>query len=225
MFDNFLSNALDWLPLLLRGTAVTLVATVATMILATIWGTILGLIRHRKVPVISRLVVIYVEIFRGMPTIVILFILYYGLPTVGLTISREPLVVGIIGLTLGLGAYISEVVRAAINAIDPGQLEASRSLGLSDFKAYCLIILPQALLVAIPSLGSFFVGLIKDTSLLSFISISDLLKTGNDIVSATFLSFQVYALIGAIYILLSMFASRMLIILERTLTPIELRAA
>ena len=88
-------------------------------------------------------------------------------------------------------------------AIDPGQMEAGPSIGLSPAQSYRRIVLPQALLVAVPSLGSFLIGLLKDTSLLSFISVTELMKTGNDIVATTFLAFQVYILVGIIYSLIN----------------------
>jgi His/Glu/Gln/Arg/opine family amino acid ABC transporter permease subunit len=221
--NGLLRDGQDWLPQLLHGALLSVEITVITMILSVIWGLLLGIARIAKIPVLQQLLIVYVEIFRGLPTIVILFVAYFGLPTVGFSISNSPMVVGIIALTLNMGAYLSEVFRAAILAIDPGQMKAAESLGMSRLQGYCRIVLPQALLVAVPTLGSFFVGLIKDTSLLSFISVRELLEVGNEINAATFQSFQVYFYVGLIYIVLSLIASRLVLFTESRLRPMDRR--
>jgi His/Glu/Gln/Arg/opine family amino acid ABC transporter permease subunit len=225
VFSDFFTHVVQWGPQLLRGAELTLYVSIITMVLGTILGAALGLVRERRVPVLSQLIVGYVEILRGLPTILVLFIFYFGFPTAGITISNNPVIVGVLGLTLSLAAYLSEVFRAAIMAVDAGQLEAAKSLGMSTVQAQLKIVLPQAFLVAVPSLGSFFIGLIKDTSLLSFISVSDLLHVGNDIVSATFLSFQVYLIVGALYVLMSIVASRLVLVIEHRLRPLENRTS
>ena len=116
--------------------------------------------------------------------------MFFGLPSIGITISSSAIVVGIFGLTLNLGAYLSEAFRAAILAVDPGQMEAAVSIGMSRIEGYRHVVLPQAAVIVIPTLGSFFIGLIKDTSLLTFISVSELMNTGNEIEASTFLAFQ-----------------------------------
>lgn len=216
-----LQNWAAWLPRLLEGAELTVLATISTMVIASVLGLILALIRIAHIPIVHQIVIIYVEIFRGLPTIVILFLAYFGLPSVGIGLSGNPVIVGIIGLSVNLSAYLSEVFRAAISAVDPGQMEAALSVGLSPVQSYSRIVLPQALLIAVPSLGSFLIGLLKDTSLLSFISVTELMKTGNDIVATTFLAFQVYILIGVMYVLLSLVLSRLVLWVERRLRPLE----
>jgi His/Glu/Gln/Arg/opine family amino acid ABC transporter permease subunit len=216
-----LHNWASWLPQLLEGTEVTVLATISTMAIASVLGLILALIRSAHIPIVHQAVIVYVEIFRGLPTIVILFLAYFGLPSVGIGFSGNPVIVGIIALSVNLSAYLSEVFRAAISAVDPGQMEAALSIGISAIQSYSRIILPQALLIAVPSLGSFLIGLLKDTSLLSFISVTELMKTGNDIVATTFLAFQVYILIGIMYVILSLLSSRLVLWLERRLRPLE----
>jgi His/Glu/Gln/Arg/opine family amino acid ABC transporter permease subunit len=214
-------NWASWLPQLLEGAEVTVLATICTMAIASVLGLLLALIRSAHIPVVHQAVIIYVEIFRGLPTIVILFLAYFGLPSVGIGFSGNPVVVGIIALSVNLSAYLSEVFRAAISAVDSGQMEAALSIGISPLQSYTRIILPQAMLIAVPSLGSFLIGLLKDTSLLSFISVTELMKTGNDIVATTFLAFQVYILIGIMYVILSLLFSRLVLWLERRLRPLE----
>jgi polar amino acid transport system permease protein len=220
---SLLDNGKTWAPQLLHGALLSVEITIVTMILAVVWGLLLGILRVAHIPVVHQILIVYVEIFRGLPTIVILFVAYFGLPSVGFTISPYAPVVGVIALTLNLGAYLSEVFRAAILAIDPGQMRAAESIGMSRFQAYRKVVLPQALLVAVPTLGSFFVGLIKDTSLLSFISVRELLEVGNEINAATFQSFQIYFYVGLIYIALSIIASRLVLIIEARLRPLERR--
>ena len=216
-----LHNWASWLPRLLEGAELTVLATIFTMAVASVLGLVLALVRIARIPVVHQMVIIYVEIFRGLPTIVILFLAYFGLPSVGIGLSSNPVIVGIIGLSVNLSAYLSEVFRAAISAIDPGQMEAALSVGISRNQSYGRIVLPQALLIAVPSLGSFLIGLLKDTSLLSFISVTELMKTGNDIVATTFLAFQVYILVGIMYVILSLISSRLVLWVERRLRPLE----
>jgi His/Glu/Gln/Arg/opine family amino acid ABC transporter permease subunit len=219
--EGVLHNWAIWLPRLLEGAEITIVATILTMAAGSILGLVIALIRIAHIPLVHQIIIVYVEIFRGLPTIVILFLAYFGLPSMGINISSDPVVVGIAGLSVNLSAYLSEVFRAAISAIDPGQMEAALSIGISRIQSYGRIVLPQALLAAVPSLGSFLIGLLKDTSLLSFISVTELMKTGNDIVATTFLAFQVYILVGIIFVILSLVSSRLVLWVERRLRPLE----
>jgi His/Glu/Gln/Arg/opine family amino acid ABC transporter permease subunit len=223
MLETLAQELQDWGPRLLAGAGITILVTIITMALATAWGLVLALLRIARIPVLYQSILVYVEIFRGLPTIVVLFIVFFGLPSAGFNIHDDPIVVGIFGLTLGLGAYLSEVFRAAILAVDPGQMEAAISIGMSRGQAYRRVVLPQAFVIAVPTLGSFGIGLLKDTSLLAFISVSELLKVGNDIVAATFASFHVYFFVGVMYVILSLVASRLVLLVERRLRPLEKR--
>jgi His/Glu/Gln/Arg/opine family amino acid ABC transporter permease subunit len=162
---------------------------------------------------------VYVDVMRGIPLVVLLFILFYALPSIDITISRDPLVIGILGFTLNVTAYLSEVWRAALRSIDPGQYEAALSLGMSPRKSYQRIVLPQAALTATPTLGGYLISTLKDSSLLGFVSVMDLMRTGILLVSTTFKAFQIYFTIGILYLLLSLIASFLVIRVERGLTP------
>jgi His/Glu/Gln/Arg/opine family amino acid ABC transporter permease subunit len=223
MLETLAQELQEWGPRLLAGASITVFVTIITMALATGWGLVLALVRIARIPVLYQLVLVYVEIFRGLPTIVVLLIVFFGLPSAGFNIHDDPIVVGIFGLTLSLGAYLSEVFRAAILAVDPGQMEAAISIGMSRGQAYRRIVLPQAFVIAVPTLGGYGIGLLKDTSLLAFISVSELLKVGNDIVASTFLSFHVYFFVGVMYVILSLIASRLVLMVERRLRPLEKR--
>jgi polar amino acid transport system permease protein len=223
MLETLAQELQDWGPRLLAGASITVFVTIVTMALGTTWGLVLALLRIARIPVLYQLIVVYVEILRGLPTIVVLFIVFFGLPSAGINLSDNAIVIGIFGLTLSLGAYLSEVFRAAILAVDPGQMEAAISIGMSRSQAYRKVVLPQAFVIAVPTLGSFGIGLLKDTSLLAFISVGELLRVGNDIVAATFLSFHVYFFVGLMYVILSLIASRIVLIVERRLRPLEKR--
>lgn len=210
----------EWWPQIQQGLILTVVATVASMALSVIAGLAIAVLRIAPYPgrrVVTALLVVAVDIIRGIPLIVWLFILYFGLPALGWTISSNALIVGILGLSLNLSAYLSEVFRAAILAVDRGQREAAVTLGMSEWKLYWRIVLPQAMLIAVPTVGGYFIQLIKDSALVGFISVQELLKTGIDIVSTTFRAFDGYMIVALLYLALSLLASRVVTWLERVL--------
>ena len=223
--NGYLQDMQLWTPQLLAGLKITLVCSISSMSLAMVLGLLIATVRVAEGGPLLRafqlLLRVYVETLRGLPLIVTLFIVYFGLPAVGVTITNDPIMAGILGLTLALGAYLSEVFRAAIQAIDPGQTEAALSFGMSRRITYQHIVLPQAFVVAIPTLGGYFIGLLKDTALLSFISVSELLHTGVEIVSATFKAFEVYFTVGAIYLVLSIVAAWAVAIVEARLRGLQ----
>ena len=216
---GYLSDLRDWSPLFLQGLVVTVGVSVATMTLATALGFLLALMRNLPTTglllLLPPLIRCYVDLFRGLPIIVTLFIIYFGLPVVGLEISSNPIIAGTVGLTLKLSAYLCEVFRAALAAVDPGQMEAARALGMSLTQAYRRIVAPQALLVAVPTLGGYFIGLLKDTSLLGFISVTELMRSAVMLVSDSFKPFEIYMTVGAIYLVLSLIASHFVSRIER----------
>src|SRR5690606_5881985 len=139
----------------------------------------------------------YLEVWRGIPLIVQLLVIYFTLPEIGL--SLPAFWAGVLGLSLNLGAYLSEVFRAAIVSVEKGQREAATSIGMPTVMAYRRIILPQAAVVALPTTGGYFIALLKDCSLVSFISVSELLRQGQILISSTFKTMEVYLLVAAIY--------------------------
>lgn len=223
--DGYLSDLRDWYPLFLQGLMATVGVSIVTMALGTALGFLLALLRNLPTTGLLRilpgLIRCYVDLFRGLPIIVTLFIIYFGLPAVGLEISSNPLVAGTVGLTLTLSAYLCEVFRAALAAVDPGQMEAARALGMSLPQAYRRIVTPQALLVAVPTLGGYFISLLKDTSLLGFISVTELMRSAVMLVSDSFKPFEIYMTVGAIYLGLSLIASLVVSRIEMRLRPLE----
>ncbi|SRR6266480_3751869 len=222
--NQYIQDAIQWAPFFARGLEVTIFTSVVSMALSIVVGLLVAIGRITEGGGFARVLRLvlraYVETLRGLPFIVTLFLIYFGLPTIGIAIG-DPIVAGILALTLCIGAYLSEVFRAAILAIDKGQMEAAIAFGMSGYRAYRHIVLPQALLVAVPTLGSFFIGLLKDTSLLSFISVTELMQAANNLVSATFRAFEVYLMVGAIYLALSLVSAWLVAIVERRLRPLE----
>ncbi|ENK0836825.1 amino acid ABC transporter permease [Clostridium sporogenes] len=194
------------LPFLLKATLVTIKITLLSFIVAIILAFIVGVLRTYKFSKILDLILnAYVEIFRGSPLLIQLFFIYYGLPSVGIAIDAE--VAAVIGLALNGAAYMSEIIRAAILSIDRGQEEAGFSLGYTRFQNLRYIILPQAAQISVPPLVNGFSSLLKDTSLVSVISITELTRSGNLIYSRTARPFEVYLTLGLFYFVLTYIVS------------------
>ncbi|KEA51398.1 ABC transporter permease [Mangrovibacter sp. MFB070] len=187
---------------LLAGTVVTIEITLCALVLSCILGLIIGVARinpQRKV--VYGIASAYVAVIRGTPLLVQLFIWYYGLPRVGVMLPS--FFCGVIGLGLYSASYVSEIVRGAITSIDRGQNEAARSLGMSSKQAMMKIILPQAVVRMLPPLGNEFIALIKNSALVSLITIHDVMQQGNTIISNTYRDLETYLVIAVIYFVLT----------------------
>ncbi|NLX01732.1 MAG: amino acid ABC transporter permease [Syntrophomonadaceae bacterium] len=190
------------LPLFWQATQITLKIAVLAFAFALLIAFIVGVLRSYNIPAIFKLLLsAYVEIFRGTPLLIQLFFIYYGLPSVG--IIMDAFTAAVIGLALNGGAYMSESVRASILSVSKGQEEAAYSLGYSKLEAIWHIILPQAFRVAIPPLMNGFSSMLKETSLVSVISITELTRTGNLIYSRTLKPFEVYLALGLFYFIMT----------------------
>ena len=175
--------ALAW-PVMLQGTAYTLLFAVASMIFALPLSGAITLVRVLRVPVAQRLVALYVSAMRGTPLLVQVFIVYYGLPSIGIEFS--PITAGILALTLNVAAYMSESLRGSIQAVSQGQWLAGTSLGLTRTQTLRYVVGPQALRAAVPSLSNSLISLIKDTSLVSVIAVTELMLATKELISTTF---------------------------------------
>jgi len=185
---------------LLKGLLMTLYISAISIVFAIIIGLFTGLARISSNPAIKKLAVFYIEIIRGTPLLVQIFIFYFFIGTM-LELSRMS--AGIMALSFFAGAYIAEIVRAGIQSIPKGQMEAARSLGMSYTKAMTYVILPQAFKRTLPPMAGQFISLIKDSSLVSVISITDLTKAGREIVASTFSPFEVWMSVAIMYLLLT----------------------
>ncbi len=185
--------------------------TAAVTILAGVFGLLLGLLsalgRMSSFVPTRILAVGYVEFFRGTPLLVQLFILWFGLPTLPFFQWENAFQAGTVGMSLYAGAYFSEIIRGAFQAVPKGQSEAARVLGLSNFQDFRFVQLPQATRIAVPALGNQFISLIKDSTLVTVISVHDLLFQASNVVARTFRPFPVYIGIALVYLALSNLAS------------------
>lgn len=202
--------------LLLQGTLLTLQLSLAALAVSLTVGTLLGLARFFRVKVAGRLGDAYVEVVRGIPLIVQLSVVYYGLPTLGLTL--DSFVAATLALGLYSAAYVSEIVRGGLLSVPFGQVEAARSLGLSGPQAVRFVVLPQAWRVALPALGNEYVSLILGSSLASAVTLQELFAQGNQIVGSTYRQFEVYAVVALIYFALTFSLTRLFRALEARLS-------
>ncbi|MFC4455942.1 amino acid ABC transporter permease [Deinococcus sonorensis] len=201
--------------LLWAGLRLTLAVSAAALLVSVLVGTVLGVVRTFRPAVLAPICDGYVTLVRGIPLIVLLSVVYYGLPALGLTLGSFPAAV----LALGLysAAYTSEIVRGGLSSVPPGQREAARSLGLSHLQALQYVVLPQAWRVALPALGNEFISLILGSSLASAVTIQELFAQGKYITNATYRQFEVYAVLALVYFLLTFTLSRLVLLLERRL--------
>jgi cystine transport system permease protein len=193
----------DALPLMLKGALWTLLLAVASVFFGAIIGTLVAITRLAKVPLLSQFAALYVSCMRGTPLLVQLFVIYFGLPSIG--IQFDPISAGILSLSLNVGAYLSETIRGAINGVTHGQTNAALSLGLTQTQAMRYVIGPQALRLAVPSLSNSLISLIKDTSLVSVIAVGELMLATKEVIATTFQPFPLYLAAAAIYWAMSAF--------------------
>lgn len=189
--------------LLGNGALVTIQVTLLSGSLGLILGLAAALGRMSKVKPAKVLAVIYIEFFRGTPLLVQLFILYFGLPSLPFIEPMSAYWTGVLGLTLYIGAYYAEIIRGAFNAIPKGQREAAEVLGLSVLDIFRFVLIPQAIRIAVPALGNQFISLIKDSTLVSVITVNELLLAGRNVISRTFEPMTVYLAIAIIYLIMS----------------------
>ncbi len=209
------------------GTLVTLIISAITVLMGTILGVILALMKRGGIKPLRWLANIYIELFRGTPMLVQIMIgmgllhNVFHLPTVTigvLDIDFSRLVPGIIVLSLNSGAYVAEIVRGGINAIDQGQFEASGSLGLRPGQTMRYVILPQAMRNIIPPLGNEFITLIKDSSLLSTIGIYELMNSAQIVINSSFIALKPLYVAASIYLILTFTTSRLLKLWENKMS-------
>jgi len=197
---------------LMWGLWTTMWLSAASSIMALFIGLITGLCRISKNLTLRGLAVIYVEFIRGTPLLVQIFIAYFFIGTV-FNLNRN--VAGVGALAIFAGAYVAEIVRAGIQSIPRGQMEAARSLGMSVLQSMVHIILPQALKRILPPLAGQFISLIKDSSLVSVIAITDLTKSGREIITSTFATFEVWLTVAAMYLVVTSLLSQLVFYMER----------
>jgi polar amino acid transport system permease protein len=192
----------------------TFQVTVASILLALVIGLITGLGRISKITLVNRIATIYVEVIRGIPLLVQLFYIYYAL---GKFVQVPRISAAIIAMSVCYGAYMGEIFRAGIQSIPKGQMEAALALGMSRRQALRLIILPQTFRVILPPIGNEFIALLKDSSLVSILAVSDLLRRGREYASVSFRYFETYTVVALCYLVLTLFFSKLVAVMEERL--------
>jgi len=188
-------------PSLLSGLGVTIEIAVISLILAVILGIILGIFSISTSKILKGIATVYIGIIRGTPLMIQALFLFFGVGQ-ALNIRFDPMVAATITLTINASAYMAEIFRGGIQAIDNGQMEAARSLGLTYSKTMRKVILPQAVKIMIPSILNQFIVTLKDTSILSVISIRELTATGQIIIARNYKALEMYAIVACMYLIL-----------------------
>jgi len=194
------------LPALLVGALATLRITALSIAVGLVIGLGVGLARVWPNSFLRSISSAYIELIRGTPLLVQIFLVYFGLPALGLNL--DPFVAGVLAMGINSGAYVGEIVRGGIESIAQGQMEAALSLGMSWWQSMYYVVLPQALFRILPSLGNEFIALLKDSSLVSTIAIAELTRTGQIIITRTFKSFEIWVGVALFYFIMTYAISR-----------------
>lgn len=206
------------------GVFLTLKLTIVSFLFIVLVGMVMGVARVANVGILRGIASLYVEVVRGVPVLVWLLWLYYGIPVLFREIPAlselkiRDFAAAVIAFTFAYGAYMTEVFRAGIQSIAKGQMEASRSLGMNYFQAMRYIILPQAVRVILPPMSNEFVTLLKDSALVSILGLPDLTRRGREYVGRTFQSFDTYLIVALLYLILTVLFTRLSTSLERRMS-------
>ncbi|MBN2687658.1 MAG: amino acid ABC transporter permease [Deltaproteobacteria bacterium] len=197
------------------GILVTFQVTIEAIVLALIIGLFTGLGRISKNRIINGIASLYVEVIRGIPLLVQLFYIYFAL---GRFVNLPAMASAVIAMAVCYGAYMGEIFRAGIESIHRGQMEAARSLGMSYQQAMIHVILPQAFKTILPPVGNEFVALLKDSSLVSILAVSDLLRRGREFASESFTYFETYTMVALVYLVITLVLSKLVSIMEERIS-------
>ena len=208
------------------GIVVTIFITITTFALTMILGLICGLGRVSKNRVIYGVTSVYVEIIRGIPLLVQLLVWYFAVPALIVQVGNaihfrpfqqylaNPIVMAIVGISICYAAYLAEIVRAGIEALPTGQMEAARSLGMTKSQSMRYVILPQAYRSIMPTIGNEFIALLKDSSLISVVSVADLTRRGREFLSFSSRPIETYLMMALLYLLMTLISARIARIVE-----------
>ncbi|SHE61817.1 amino acid ABC transporter membrane protein, PAAT family (TC 3.A.1.3.-) [Caldanaerobius fijiensis DSM 17918] len=216
------ASMLKYWPLFLKGTVSTIEFTIGAVIIGVILGILAAFMKMSRIKVISFIGKAYIEIIRGTPALVQLFIIYFGISQV-LNLNIPKFYAAVFALGINSGAYVAEIIRAGIEAVDRGQMEAARSLGMPHGMAMRYIIMPQAIKNILPALGNEFIVLLKESSIVSVIGASDLMRQQEIISSVTYRPFEPLIVIAMIYFVMTLFLSKLMGMFERRLKAGDVR--
>ena len=202
------------LPILLMGAGVTIEITAFSVAIGFFIGLFVGIARISQFKILQIMAAVYADCIRGTPLLVQIFLIYFALPmAIGQRV--EPFIAAVAACGINSGAYVSEIFRAGIQAIDVGQMEAGRSLGLTWWHTMRFIILPQAFKNILPPLGNEFIAMLKDSSLVSVIGFEELTRRGQLIIAQTYGSFEIWMTVAVLYLIMTMAISRIVAFLEK----------
>lgn len=202
------------LPILLMGAGVTIEITAFSVAIGFFIGLFVGIARISQFKILRIMAAVYADCIRGTPLLVQIFLIYFALPmAIGQRV--EPFIAAVTACGINSGAYVSEIFRAGIQAIDVGQMEAGRSLGLTWWQTMRFIILPQAFKNILPPLGNEFIAMLKDSSLVSVIGFEELTRRGQLIIAQTYGSFEIWMTVAVLYLIMTMAISRIVAFLEK----------
>ena len=202
------------LPILLMGAGVTIEITAFSVAIGFFIGLFVGIARISQFKILQIMAAVYADCIRGTPLLVQIFLIYFALPmAIGQRV--EPFIAAVAACGINSGAYVSENFRAGIQAIDVGQMEAGRSLGLTWWQTMRFIILPQAFKNILPPLGNEFIAMLKDSSLVSVIGFEELTRRGQLIIAQTYGSFEIWMTVAVLYLIMTMAISRIVAFLEK----------
>jgi len=199
--QKFWRDAVEFLPILLNGVALTIIVTLGSLVLSTLLGLIWALMRVSRIPVLSWSSGAVINVIRGIPIIVLLFYLYFVMPDLGVALTA--LQAAIIGLGIAYSAYQAENFRAGIEAIDKGQIEAAQAIGMGWWLTMWRVVLPQAVRIVLPPYGNIMIMMLKDSSQASTITVAELALQGKLIASSTFKNTSVFTLVALMYLTMS----------------------
>ena len=221
-FEQIIVLLERYYPYFLDGVKNTLIIAAMSVMLGVVFGTLMAIMRMCRIKPLRWLAVAYIEFVRGTPLMVQLMFIFYGLPMAGITFPDVPWIpnfsrfmAGIVAMSINSCAYVAEVIRSGIQAVDEGQMEAARSIGFKYGESMRLVILPQAIRNILPALGNEFVTVIKESSIVSVIGIADLMFRTNDVIAVTYRSLPCLAIAACIYFVLTFISSRFIALLEK----------
>lgn len=201
--QSMAENLPEWLPQLLVACGETLKLTLVSFVLAALGGVLVALLRRSGSRILRSVAIVYIEIARGMPALVILFLIYFALPEALPSVQFDSFTAACIGLGLQGAALLGEIFRAGLEAVDRGQREAALTLGLTPRQSLIWVVAPQAVRVALAPTGNYVIGLLKDTSIASIIAAPDLMLRAKDLASSSFMPMQLYVLAAVLYFAMS----------------------
>lgn len=213
----------EYYSVFIEGTGATILISIIALLFGCIIGMLVCLMKVSSLKILKVIASVYIEVIRGTPVLVQVFILYFGLPQIGINFPgvlglSSAFVTGAIGLSINSGAYVAEILRGGIQSVDKGQMEASRSLGLSYVSTMRHVIIPQAVKNSLPALANEFVTLVKESAIISIVGVQEIMFSASTIRISTYKALEPYIVAAVIYFVLTFTLSKLVGLLEKKLS-------